>query len=314
MSEKSRPWRLAGCVASPRGPRLRRQERTAGRATRRGPRFRNTLPREYTSEAPAPRRFSPLTDDYAPWSIGGHIGWRPQISFFDRRTAILSELDKAGLQRAFRFGDDSIGVLLPAEFHEVVVAAEHAQFHVSTRSIDQDQLQRALEIVIRVVQPAVRGMIVHLQHLVPMSGHYEKLCREAAKTFLGAHVDDLRLHDFALLVDGRFDGGAYQAEFGIVKEDEILPRLSRAVGRMSGPTTFGEEGWKGVPLPELALFVDSTWTILAEEDIRAPEEWVSISLEAAADRARELVESLRAKVEGHEGRGKSRTRRPEGTP
>jgi len=100
---------------------------------------------------------------------------------------------------------------------------------------------------------------VQFQYIYPLEGSYDEIRIESARRVLSS-LADLRIADYAVLLDGQRDDSPYeyQLEFGIVSSTEIPLRLSRLIGRMRG-----EGKQQPLPrslplskLPEVALFTD----------------------------------------------------------
>lgn len=236
------------------------------------------------------------------WTQGASINWRPSFRFYEARTKFLSRLDEKGLVRAWRMEDEEVSVRLGDREHEAFLTPTGVRVFATTTEPDLERLILAAELAVKETNiPRLTIVRVYFQHLYPIEGKYDEIRSRSAHLLLGSFADDLKVSDYALLVDGRPDDPTYafQVEFGIVSRVEIPLRLARLIGRMRGE----EDQQRSLPrqlrladLPEVALFADSSWALVkapASDEISGAlrELWGSGVREASA-----LVERIRSTV------------------
>jgi hypothetical protein len=197
------------------------------------------------------------------WVQGASVRWRPDFRFYEARTRFLSRLDEKGLIRAWRVEEEEVSARLRDADHEALLDSSSITVIGTTLEPDIERLIFAAEAAIKEVGISrLTRMRVWFQYLYPLEGSYDEVRIESARRLLGSFAD-LKITDYALLLDGRRDDLSYeyQLEFGIVSRTEIPLRLSRLIGRIRGG-----ERQQSLPrsldfskLPEVALFADMNW-------------------------------------------------------
>jgi hypothetical protein len=201
------------------------------------------------------------------WTQGASVRWRPEFRFYEARTGFLSKLDEKGLIRAWRIEGDEVSVRLKDTDHEALLNPRGIRLVATTPEPDIEPLMVAAETAFEEIKPRrITTVRLYFQHLHAIEGDYDEVRASSGRRLLGSLADDLKLSDYALLVDGRRGEPPYeyQVEFGVVSKAEIPRRLSRWAGRIRGedrpyPQFRDLDSSK---LPEIALFVDSNWSVI----------------------------------------------------
>jgi hypothetical protein len=201
------------------------------------------------------------------WTQGASVRWRPEFRFYEARTRFLTRLEEKGLIRAWRIEGDEVSVRLKDADHQVFVDPGSVRAFATTPEPDIERLILAVEAAVQEINPArLTTMRVYFQHLLPMEGDYAEVRASSARRVLGSLAEDLKISDYALLLDGRRGEPLYeyQVEFGVVSKAEIPLRLSRQVGRMRGGDASHalSSRFASSKLPEIALFADSQWRVV----------------------------------------------------
>lgn len=231
-----------------------------------------------------------------PWTNCLRLSWSPCLSYYERRLEILRSLEDAGDLHAFRIDEDEIGARLGAAHHELRVSSDGllaALFGPEER--DESVVTTAVTEALELLQPSrLRNFSVFLQHLVPLEERsYDEMRKMAAGLALGEAAQPLGAVDCAVLFDGVSPLGPYQAEFGVVREEEIEARLLRSIGR-ANPLRATPTRPLPSRLPSVALYVESDWTLdrFSREDGIASR-WVLDGWEALERYAAAAITQLR---------------------
>lgn len=202
-----------------------------------------------------------------PWSQRIVLDWVTELRFYEQRIEVLRAVKDEGLLHAFVVTESDVRGRLGGDECEMILAPGLLDITLFTPKVDLARVWRAVEIAMRAVQPERPGGFRTLfQHLVPLELEFDAaLARGRERLFrLPLPVGDVDSTDWAMTVDlvEREDAAvAAQAEFGIVRRDEIPARLQRAIGRMR-PFAGSPGGAANLDMAQFAdvsLFADSTW-------------------------------------------------------
>lgn len=233
-----------------------------------------------------------------PWTETVHLLWPPELTFYEVRLTILRTLADQKLLIAYRATEqEEVGALVGDGEDELVVTPSSLSLTVSSVHRDRRSVYAALVAVLSNVRPSVAEMMFQFQFVEPIET--ERSSTDMASVATRNLLSDLGTNvggtDFALLMDGYF-GSPYQVEFGIVGDNEIPDRISRAVGRMrpdkEGPRP---KAWEEREVPSVAFFADLKWLdwpipnggVTSEGVLQAWDECIHIS----SDLVHKLVQS-----------------------
>lgn len=231
-----------------------------------------------------------------PWAKTILVHYNPDLRFHERKVSLLRSFDDLGLLRAYRLADNEAGALLGHGRSELVITERYLRLYVTPQSIDEDidLERRVVQDVMTALSPEVTEFEFLSQHVCPLEGEYEINLQESASRFFGSWATDNGMRDYALLLDGSMGQRDYKAEFGIITDDELEPRLLRKIGRIrprGSPSPYAPLGERTPP--SVALFIDISWhqeSTSLEESIDASQllaEWTeSVNL------SQQVVENL----------------------
>jgi hypothetical protein len=226
----------------------------------------------------------------APWTQLLELRWRPALTFYEKRTAILRCLDDDKLLQAFRVHADHVDARLTKPGHALRVRHNGLILELLGQNADPDLGWSCVLAALDKIKPENIIVGSRYQHIEPLDGPFEVAVRAARDRFLAA-PDGEEIEDWALIVNL---AGSATAEFGIIRGVEAVPRLTRTIGGMSSADVQDGEGfWQDVNFPEVALFADSHWpgSVVGADPAEAREAWT-----AGLGRANDLAEHLYAKL------------------
>lgn len=239
--------------------------------------------------------------EHGPLTVTLDYQWdRTRFELLDSRAAILSIFESLGLLKAFVTPGDGLAIELTdgrqiqlglnnITIYEVVRSAEGP---VGEGEISSFELAYAVGQHLNVigVQPAVS-----YQHVIPWpTADGRSACKFGTASLLD-EADRLGASDFAFLVDGLWSGlWQYQAEFGVVDEDEMPARLRRQIGR-SQSMRSDRVSLAGVDFPAVGTFVDSHWKLTAPTELVALDE-AEQAVRSLTQHANILAASLHVQV------------------
>lgn len=201
-----------------------------------------------------------------PWTQSLSLRWRPALSFYATRIAILEELDNAKVLRAFRVGDEQIDARILAG-HELSVSQNGLSLEVFGPDADVDEVWAYVDQAVRKVAPAqMGGAATQFQHIAPIDMPYDAAIAAATASYLPPLANEIV--DWAVIVN--LPGGlgnmpanrGPSVEFGIINEGEARMRLSRVGSRTTSRMQQSQlpgSRWESTTFPAVALFADSTW-------------------------------------------------------
>jgi hypothetical protein len=204
----------------------------------------------------------PAMHALTPWSHGIELRWRPCLAFYEQRFVVLQLLEQRRLIRQFKVDEDAVHVRFRGSAN-MTLSVVDLRLDDARGMLDQALVQSVYEIVLAQLSPEARALVLRFQHIVPLDwdlGHQDARGR-ASQAVFGTMASDLRVTDFAVLIDGRArqEEAVYQAEFGVISQEEAPLRLSRLAGRMGEGTHPEIEAAVTRQYPPLAVFIDSRW-------------------------------------------------------
>jgi len=243
---------------------------------------------------------------HTPWRQDMTLSWPAEVRFHGAFPRILEDLRERGLLRAFRVDDKVVGARLPDQ-HEMNLRAARLQLSRTGGPVERKIAEEVIGSVLAHMKPAVGRWRSHAAHLYPVDfdGAFDELCADSSRRLLGDNVDQLKLRDYALLMDGNlpFEGLEYQAEFGIIRKSDVLHRLvawGDRVGAARAPTDHGELSELSQRSPDLSIFVELTLTNVGAVPQDDTLEW-TLGLQAQAqDGARWLTRTIATVAVGEE--------------
>jgi hypothetical protein len=172
-----------------------------------------------------------------PWTQLVELSWRPELRFFEQRTTLLRELEKASLLTAFQWHEQQIAARI-GPYESVTIRVSGITLRLTSPRVGPSRLQQALTMALEQLEPeSVTLNRIAVQCLVPIQGdpieaQRASAVRQVSMQGLTPGVDPL---DWAMILDAKCDDldVAFQVEYGVLRPDEMPARLNRFVGRMA---------------------------------------------------------------------------------
>jgi hypothetical protein len=197
-----------------------------------------------------------------PWTQTISVAWRPELSFYEKRIAILRVLEDRGDLTAFRVRDDTVEARLFGGAGFMSVRQGGLRLQLRGPDTDVEKAWAAATSAVSDLDPALpRSVSVSFQHVLELSMAFDDAVdRGYARLFAGLPHQEVRFADWALLSDLEFQEPAAVGliEFGIVRDHEIEQRLARQVGRAGAEDPTQGFTWDKAGFPKVALFADTT--------------------------------------------------------
>lgn len=173
------------------------------------------------------------------WVQAVQLTWRPVLRFFEERTHLLRELEDVGLLRAFAWEEADVLGARVDQYEFLELRSNGATLEVTSPRADCESGQMALELVLRRLEPkdvTLSGLT--LRYLIPVDMDAGEVQRNSAVTLFPELVPESAGLDFAVLLDGESVRlkTPFQVEFGLLRPEEMVDRLSARIGRHSGGT------------------------------------------------------------------------------
>jgi hypothetical protein len=189
------------------------------------------------------------------WTQRLTVSYRRSLKFYERRLEILRSFEEQGDLFDFRVTDDRVSVRLGGPQHRLGFGATRIDAAVLDPRADSQRVKDAIVSAGDALAPErmVRP-IMRFQWLSPLENISYDEARVAAAQ---AVFREDALTDFALIVDGKIEQPSleFQAECGIVDDDEIPSRLS---GQRSQVIPGDDEAppslWPPESLPAVAAY------------------------------------------------------------
>lgn len=196
-----------------------------------------------------------------PWTQSIELAWRPELGFFDDRSALLRKLESLELINQFHWSADEV-VVKVQEFATLRVGVDGASIYLASPRASADRVRQALQVALDHVKPkGVVMVLARIRHLVPINSTAREAQQLSAASVLGLALSDVRPTDYALMVDGVSDllKAPFQVEFGVISDEEGAYRFSPGSGRMGGYSEPIPPDLEG--LPRCAAFFDWSWVV-----------------------------------------------------
>jgi hypothetical protein len=188
---------------------------------------------------------------------------RPLVSFFEERTAILRDLEDAGLLRRFHVGEERVGVKVKDGVHHLIFTPEHVEVAALTQEADLDALATALGYVWKRMQPlGIRRAGADFRFITPTAGNYDSVRRKA-----GNHVaqwpSGIRNVDSAIAMDlaMKEPKSEIHVEFGIVEPGEAARRLVAGQPPIVEDAAIAPTIFPAKSLPDVGVYDHQMWGI-----------------------------------------------------
>ena len=244
-----------------------------------------------------------------PWTRSLQLSWKPCPRVFDHRSDVVDALEKLERVDGFQMQDGGVTVVLERG-HEVRVGVHGLGVsilaHRCTSGQDLDLIRGIVSSTRDLLRYQTHDARFWFQHLLAWDATDSQLSEvfaSATRRVLPETANQLNLSDFALLSDGVSPGGRkFQFECGVIHADSAAPRLARILGRTSGVTTHQVDELFELDYPEIATFVDTSWTAQGmpdgDDDLM---NWITGEMTQAEGESIALTEKLHAKMMGTEG-------------
>ena len=193
------------------------------------------------------------------WTQVAFISWRPELRFFERRHEVLRALDDQGMLRAFQWASDSLSARLgPFELFEVRPSG--AAITLGSPRVSHQASRDALEIALEMLKP--RQVVFSralVQTVLPIASDAGVTAVKTAQSLLPALSGDVDAQDWAMIFDGSSTVlGLFQVEFGVIRADELIDRVTRQAGRVQ-PWQPMQDVVDRTGIPDAAMFFAWTW-------------------------------------------------------
>jgi hypothetical protein len=173
---------------------------------------------------------------------------------------LLRLLEDDGRLKSFKIDETEVTARL-SDYSQMTIAVDRLELRIFSPLQSMDAALAAAKSAVEIIGPTtVRMVSADLAHVVEIPGDYSELRQSSGGRLYPWWP--ARITDWALLVDGVSKNGQtqYKCEFGLVADTEIPDRLTRAAGRMQGPSTNATSlHLDRTRLPKVALFSDSSW-------------------------------------------------------
>jgi hypothetical protein len=189
--------------------------------------------------------------------------WRPELSFTEKRSALLRRLEEAALLSEFKLGVDDVTVRI-GPFESIKVGVGGAICDVGSPTADVARVRIALEMTLDMLAPS--DVVLHLLSIrcfEELDGNPAAIQVGSGGKLIAVAMPSAVPLDWALLLDGRARGapGQFKVEFGVVSGPEAAMRLSLPTIGRTGVSESGDVPFQPDTggLPACALFFDWHW-------------------------------------------------------
>ena len=233
------------------------------------------------------------------WAQEARLLWRPELRFYEKRTELLRRFEQADCLKAFRWTDQSISAMLDAHA-DMEISSRSATLRVMSPRTVLSDVRRSLESVIDTLKPTeVTLNRLRLAVLIPLDRDFLETAASTGAIIEPALAPEARPADWSVLLDGHSvtTGFSFQVEYGVIRQEEAIPRLARRYARISPEQPMpSPELLDDADLPDCALFLDWSW------DVRNPlDDDVPASLSGTWDSVAKETGSLSGKLQGRLG-------------
>ncbi len=200
------------------------------------------------------------------------MSWRPELGFYEKRFSLLRGFEDRSELQAFRVREEGVDARLFGGSCQLSVRQSGMALHLLTPNADEGQASAAVQRVLDELHPRPPHRFSSVAaHVLPLELDFESAVAIALRRlFRLPTASSLRFTDWSMLADLGTDepSTSGQIEFGIVRAGEISERVSRHVGRTAEMDPYPRtpaELWDALPLPDVALFADSTFWRMADD-------------------------------------------------
>src|SRR4051812_18901543 len=107
------------------------------------------------------------------WAQSCQLRWRPELRFYESRTAVLRDLESAEMLTAFRVGESDAGAQLGDAAHQIEFSHRGLIAYINTAAADTERVLRAIAIAIERLEPKrFAAAEFTFQHVVPLEMSY----------------------------------------------------------------------------------------------------------------------------------------------
>jgi hypothetical protein len=195
------------------------------------------------------------------------LTWRPELRFYEARSALLRNIDDAGLLDAFIWNEGSIAMRI-GPFSLLYLDSTRLRITLTSPTRSPMQMEFVIDQILDFLRPRDVGLGVTRHQSLFAIGEPAKMAQARTASFLPGSASEVAgFTDWAVLVDGRSatSGAGFQIEYGILGPHEIESRL---LGRAH---SFGNSvpSLLELPVDEDALPEDSFYTSCLWQPITA---------------------------------------------
>lgn len=200
-----------------------------------------------------------MPSEMRPWIQVIALEWRPDLGFFESRSALLRELEGRDLFEQFHWDVDDVTVRI-GEFGALTIGAKGAAAYVASPKAELERVREALVVALNNLHP--RDVVftqARFRQLVPLALNPIEAQHRSAAKLMGHTWSEAEPTDYALLVDGISQrvGGTFQVEFGVVQQKEVTFRFQRPESRVGHLAVPIAPDLKDIP--ESAMLLDWHW-------------------------------------------------------
>lgn len=193
------------------------------------------------------------------WTQTVQFRWRPELAFYERRSAVLRQMEERDLLEAFQWAVGDVTVRT-GRFEALAVGVNGATCTLQSPDSPMEPVRDALSLFMAELRP--EGVVLttaHFRYLLPLDLDPAEAQRLSGVAMASEFLPEASPTDWALLLDGRSDrvGADFQVEYGVVGREEVAHRLVGA-GRASDLPSMLEPDVRAVP--DCALFLTWHWT------------------------------------------------------
>lgn len=232
-----------------------------------------------------------------PWTQSLHLYWRPELRFYEKRIAILKQLEDQGILRAFRVEEGFVDAQLFRSRDRLTVKKDGLDLQLFSPDADPERATEALNIALSEVGPTTpRVASATFQYIVEIDLDFAEAVSRGHGRVLGDLPGRLNFGDWAVLSDITLDEPSCTGtvEFGIIQANEAPRRLARLAGRAGESRGQSLQRWEAEEFPDVAIFCDGTLNGTLEGKAETLASSAAEFWDAARSAQGDLTEGLRA--------------------
>lgn len=204
------------------------------------------------------------------WTQTARANWRPLISFFEKQTSILRELEAADQLRRFRVAPSRVNVDVTDPTLALTFTPEWLTAYALKPDANLDLLAGAVGRVLEELQPGtIQRLTLTFQSLTPIATSYDEARSQAGDRVMP--MESVGNVDFAIIGDLADEKlkASIRYEAGIVEAAEASNRLALGLGQEDTDRRVAGTLFPVKSMPDVALYNRQEWRI-AEAGIEAP--------------------------------------------